>query len=1041
MKTINSTTATSHKSGLHTFCDKPQKYVEQSQRQIPVVYEVDILVVGGTSGGVAAAAQAAKSGASALLITNRTYLGDDICASYRFWLEPNELPVDPLAKSIYKNPITNKNSVDNAIKTASEKRYVPTPMHVKQTLDKCLIGSGTKFIFGCFPTDVLYDKIGNICGIVMANRSGRQAILAKVIIDATPRALVARMAGVEFENFPAGVQRFTRVVVGGVAHSIDGVVSVAKVPAPTWNPKIEPIFRANGQPYDIVKLKNWDDMFLEYTLDIDMPDDSIVSFARAEQKARDLTFHPDQIDASEYIFQIPPDPMKVNKSLTTWNDVKSLDLNAFCPSDKNNIFILGGCAGISREIAKKLLRPVNFIEIGTAIGKAAVNQINLLKKHKTTGIDNNHIKFKTVKAKPDFCGDVKELLVGLRATQENVSKITSPLCSIPVIGEYDVVVVGGGTGGAPAAVSAAQAGVKTLVVEYQHGLGGIATVGLIPTYYCGNLSGFTAEIDNGVKSIGEKACPPNYHCEGRFLWNIEYKMEWYRREILKEGGDIWLCSVGYGVVVEDKKIKGVVVATPYGNGVVLAKNVIDSTGSSDIAIAAGADYMFVDSSEIAMQGTGLAFRNLYTTGKEHQNWLNNTDYTFVDDNDMLDVWRAHVGSREKFKDEYDIMSIIQTRERRRIIGDYVFSPLDIINNRTFEDSIVFTNCFFDTHGFTIHPIFDITPPPAKGVMMYAYIPYRCMLPKGIDGLLVMGLGISAHRDAMPVIRTEPTIQNSGYAAGRAASMAVKENVPLRQIDIKKLQQLLVANGSLPQSVLTDKDLYHFSKNCIFEAVDNLKNNYQDISIVMSQIEDALPILRDAYQKSTSKETKLIYAHVLGVINDPTGADTLLEFVSSTSWDQGWNFKGLGQYGACMSPLDRKIVALGRTGDKRALMPIIKKLDELNAQSDFSHHRATAMALETLKDKSAAQALARLLQKPDMSGYALTPQRFNVSQGKYDTPRTESLREIILARALYMCGDFQKIGRLILEEYRCDLRGVYSRHADNILNPKSELTEA
>lgn len=1045
MKKVANAATKNHENLSRFSCNSPRKYVDQSLRQIPVVYDVDILVIGGTTGGVAAAAQAAKLGSSVLLIANRTYLGDDICASYRFGLEPDELPVDSLAKIIYENPIVNsdlehKDSVYQGItKTASEKRYVPTPMHVKRTLDKCLIDSGTKFIFGCFPTNVLYDENENICGIVMANRSGRQAITAKIIIDATYRALVARMSGIEFEKFPTNSQRFTRVVVGGMARSGDGIVSVTKVPAPTWNPKIEPIFRANGHPYDISKPENWDDMFLEYELNIDMPDDSVVSFARAEQRARDITFHPDQIDASEYIFQIPPDPMKVKTPITTWDNVKSLDLNAFCPYEQNNILILGGCAGVSREIAKKLLRPVNFIEFGTAIGKAAASRINLLKKTETTSIDNNHINFKTVKAKPDSSGDVKELLIGLRATQENVSKITSPLCSIPVIGKYDVVVVGGGTGGAPAAVSAAKAGAKTLVVEYQHSLGGMATVGLVPTYYCGNLNGFTAEIDKGVKSIGEKACLPNYHCEGRFLWNIEYKMEWYRRELAKEGGDIWLGSIGYGAFVENKTVKGVVIATPYGSGVILAKKVIDSTGSSDIAVAAGADYMFVDSSEIAMQGTGLAFRNLYTTGKERQSWLNNTDHTFVDDNDMLDIWRVHVGSREKFKNEYDIISITQTRERRRIIGDYVFSPLDIINNRTFEDSIVFTNCFFDTHGFTIHPIFDITPPPAKGVMMYAYIPYRCMLPKGFDGLLVMGLGISAHRDAMPVIRTEPTIQNTGYAAGIAAAMAAKENIPLRQIDIKKLQKLLVINGSLPQSVLTDKDSYPFSKNRIFEAVENLKNNYQDISIVMSQIEEALPILHNAYQKSTSKEIKLIYAHVLGAIGDPIGTDTLLEFVGSTPWDRGWNFTGLGQYGSCMSQLDRKIVALGRTGDKRALMLIIKKLNELNAQSDFSHHRAVAMALETLKDKSAAPALAQLLQKSGMSGYALTPERFNVTIGKYDTPRTESLREIILARALYMCGDHQNLGHQILMEYQRDLRGLYSRHASSILN-KRPLTD-
>ena len=56
---------------------------------------------------------------------------------------------------------------------------------------------------------------------------------------------------------------------------------------------------------------------------------------------------------------------------------------------------------------------------------------------------------------------------------------------------------------------------------------------------------------------------------------------------------------------------------------------------------------------------------------------------------------------------------------------------------------------------------------------------------------------------------------------------------------------------------------------------------------------------------------------------------------------------MGQYGASVSPLDSLIIALGRTGDRRALKPIIEKVEQLDAGSEFSHCRAVAMALETL----------------------------------------------------------------------------------------------
>ena len=63
------------------------KYCFQSERDIPVVYKVDVVVVGGSTAGVAAAVKAAQSGASVFLAAQEPYLGEDICGNYRFWLQ------------------------------------------------------------------------------------------------------------------------------------------------------------------------------------------------------------------------------------------------------------------------------------------------------------------------------------------------------------------------------------------------------------------------------------------------------------------------------------------------------------------------------------------------------------------------------------------------------------------------------------------------------------------------------------------------------------------------------------------------------------------------------------------------------------------------------------------------------------------------------------------------------------------------------------------------------------------------------------------
>jgi hypothetical protein len=76
----------------------------QSARDIPLAYDVDVVVVGGASAGVAAAVAAAEQGAKVFLAAPRPYLGEDLCATYRLWLEADEVPDDPLATELFTLP-------------------------------------------------------------------------------------------------------------------------------------------------------------------------------------------------------------------------------------------------------------------------------------------------------------------------------------------------------------------------------------------------------------------------------------------------------------------------------------------------------------------------------------------------------------------------------------------------------------------------------------------------------------------------------------------------------------------------------------------------------------------------------------------------------------------------------------------------------------------------------------------------------------------------------------------------------------------------
>lgn len=75
--------------------------VGESARTIPVVHDVDVVVVGGSTAGVAAALKAKEAGASVFVAAPRPYLGEDLCATHRLWLEPHEKPATPLARKLF----------------------------------------------------------------------------------------------------------------------------------------------------------------------------------------------------------------------------------------------------------------------------------------------------------------------------------------------------------------------------------------------------------------------------------------------------------------------------------------------------------------------------------------------------------------------------------------------------------------------------------------------------------------------------------------------------------------------------------------------------------------------------------------------------------------------------------------------------------------------------------------------------------------------------------------------------------------------------
>ena len=928
------------------------RFAVESSRDIPIAAEVDVVVVGGGTSGVAAAVAAAREGARVFLCAPFTYLGEDLCATLRLARDAS-LPVESdLEQALFPDGRST------------------TPLHIKKTLDAALLDAGVDFLYGCFPAGVLRDTEGDPCGIVMANRSGRQAIVARVIIDATERAAVARLAGARCRPWPAGEHLFERTTI-----TAD-----------------EPIVE---------------------TLTIDMPDGEFTSFARAEQTARARTYRTRQLRASACLFQVPPDPMHGRKPASEWEE-GVIDPAHFQPEGIDALYVLGGCADVPWPVAERLPRPGGLISAGEVIGRIAAAEAARRPDPAAPRLAGEDVTAVVP-------GEIRECLAGVRAVDRGLATVPAEVRGVPVLAAYDVVVVGGGTAGACAAIGAVRHGARVLVIEYQEGLGGTGTLGLIGKPYHGHDSGFTREVPFPGPEL-----------------TVEDKMEWYRRQIVERGGEIWTGVMSCGALVEGSRVTGAVVATPRGRGVVLASVVIDATGNGDLAAAAGADVIYSSNAEdIAIQGAGLPARPL------DRSYVN-TDYLLVDESDQRDVWSAFAGVRQACDDTpFDIGPMLQCRERRQVVGDHVLRYLDQVAGRTYQDAVVYSSSDYDVHGYPSHPYFAFIPHDAESLVANhpapggsCYTPYRCLLPCGLDGLLVCGTAISMERDASAMVRMQHDLHNQGYAAGAAAAMALTHDGDLRAIDVATLQRHLIEIGNLPAEAPGQQESFPLPDEAVARAVEQLgaadrRVACRALAIVFTHEETALPHLRAAFAVSEG-EARLTYAKLLGFLGEKTVVPVLIAALEDAgAWDAKILQGKMAEYAHLPTPLDALILALGYAGDPAALPAILSRLEALDAEVTLSHHRAVALSLERFGDPAATESLARLLAKPGMSGHAM-PALEPLYAAEDRRRRTGALREIVLARALYRCGDWDGVGEGILRAYAGDLRAVFARHAVAVL---------
>lgn len=571
------------------------------------------------------------------------------------------------------------------------------------------------------------------------------------------------------------------------------------------------------------------------------------------------------------------------------------------------------------------------------------------------------------------------------------------------LGAFDVLVAGGGTGGAAAGVGAARSGADTLVIESKSHLGGVGTEGRIAAYWFGNRVGFTAEVDKGVEALGGSV----QDCSRK--WKVEHKQQYWQDTAVTSGCHVWFDTLIVAVEAVAGVVRSLICASPYGIGVVKAHAVVDATGNADVAAPAGAETFYSDALEPALQGTGMppAIPGVSSF---------NSDYTFSVDSDVEDITRTCITARELYADKFDGGRLVDTRERRRIVGDLCLQPMDFYLDRSYYDTLNIASSNFDTHGFTVHPIFTLRPPHEEPLS--ARVPLRTMLPRGVENVIVTGLGMSSHRDALPVVRMQADVQNQGYAAGIAAAMAVSAGGCFRRIDVKALQRELVNIGILPAAEL--------------EAVDSIDLSLDPVAAAFADPEGALPGLRERFLAAPSLDDALL----LAFLGDAGGRELLREYIAAASWDKGWHYTGMHQFGASCSRLDTVIMALAGIAEDADAAAVGRLAGELRPEHEFSHYRSCAMFYCVHPAPDAVPVLEALLEMPGMRNWALvrrTQLYERVIHDIIDTDeRNHMLKEFYMAMALFKCAPENPTANQILTEYASGMHGLFARYAAVLL---------
>ena len=416
---------------------------------------------------------------------------------------------------------------------------------------------------------------------------------------------------------------------------------------------------------------------------------------------------------------------------------------------------------------------------------------------------------------------------------------------------YDVIVVGGGLTGCAAALAAARNGCTVLIIEQSGAPGGAANNCLINPFMPNstrikkeNGKTQTLELSQGIfAEICEKLRAAG--AMDGFTFHEEY-LKLILDDMTEQAGvDVLFHATLCEAQTKNGEIESVTVITKSGKITFAAARFIDCTGDADLAVMSGCPYHLGRDGDNLCQPMTLCFRVANVDTKEfftpecnarrqeiYKRWqaegktsnpredilvfrttvdgvihFNTTRIVKRNPVDPFDVSRAE---REARRQMYDIFRMLKeelhafrnaqllssaawigARESRMIDGEHVLTGKELVDCTRFDDAIAAGNYDIDIHN-----------PEGSGTSHYYFpdgqyytVPYRSLIPKKINNLLVAGRCISSDHEAQASYRIMPIVCCLGEAAGVGAAVSVKDGCSPKDADIRKIQKILLESGA------------------------------------------------------------------------------------------------------------------------------------------------------------------------------------------------------------------------------------------------------